>query len=501
MNSGKQLKYGTLLTYVSVCLGILTGLLYTPWMLRQIGEDDYALYSLATSIISIFMMDFGLGSAITKYVSKYRITQDEVGLSHFLGLVYKIYFIIDFILFIILTFIFLNLSGIYTAFSKEQIQVFRKIFLVIGFYSLVSFPMIPFQNILQGYEKYIFLKGTDILKKIATVILMVLFLKMGYGVYALVVVNVGVGLFIQLWHYIYLKSNTSVKADLKYFNKKLSLEILGFSLWSTVILICQRLILNIEPSILGKFSTTKDITVFSFGVTIEGYIWTFTSAIGSLLIPYITRITYEDQSQQKLEDLMLHIGRLQGSIIGLILVEFFCFGEEFVHMWLGQGYSAVYYVALFISVPIIVSSTEVVASNKMIVDDKIQCEAYRYIASSLVSVVCSIYFCRSAGAIGAAAGAFLGYIAGDLIVANWNYKRVLRINLAVFFRRCYLPLLGIMLICISIGVILKQIITITSWIDFILNCSMIAIIYLAGIYVFYWKKKEKERLKSFFNRK
>lgn len=501
MSSSKQLKNGALLTYISVCIGILTGLLYTPWMLRQIGEDDYALYSLATSIISIFMMDFGLGAAITKYVSKYRITKNETELSHFLGLVYKIYFIIDSILFFILSFIFLNLSSIYTAFSAAQMEIFRKIFLVIGFYSLVSFPMIPFQNILQAYEKYVFLKGTDILKKIVTVVLMILFLKLGYGVYALVVVNVGVGLLIQVWNYGYLKASTPAKADLKYFNKKLSLEILGFSVWSTVILICQRLILNIEPSILGKFSTTKNITIFSFGVTIEGYIWTFTSAIGSLLIPYITKITYEDQSQKKFEELMLHIGRLQGSIIGLILVEFFCFGKEFVHLWLGRGYEAVYYVALLISAPLVVSSTEVVASNKMIVDDKISCEAYRYIASSLVSVICSIYFCRTSGAIGAATGACLGYIAGDLIVANWNYKRLLRVDLLSFFKRCYLPLAGVMFICIILGFILKQMMEVMSWSSFILNCAIIAVIYLAGTYIFYWKKKERERLRNFLKRK
>ncbi len=501
MNSSKQLKYGTLLTYISTCLGILTGLLYTPWMLKQIGEDDYALYSLSISIISIFMMDFGLGAAITKYVAKYRITKNETGLSHFLGLVYKIYFIIDSILFFILSFIFINLSNIYTAFSAPQMEILQKIFLVISFYSLVSFPMIPFQNILQAYEKYIFLKGLDILKKIVTVVFMILFLKLGYGVYALVIVNVGVGLFIQIWYYGFLKARTPAKADLKYFNKELSLEIIGFSIWSTVILICQRLILNIEPSILGKFSNTKEITVFSFGMTIEGYIWTFTNAIGSLLIPYITRITYEDQSQRKFDDLMIHIGRLQGSIMGLILVEFLCFGREFVFMWLGKEYETVYFVALFISVPLIVSSTEVVASNKMIVDDKIHLEAYRYIVSSLVSVICSICFCRIAGAIGAAAGVCLGYIAGDFIVANWNYRRALGVPIFSFFKRCYLPLAGIMFISISIGFILKQRIEVMSWGTFILNCTIIALIYLVGIYVFYWKKKEREQLVSFLNRK
>jgi len=58
-----QIKTGALLPYFSVGLNLLAGLLYTPWMIDRIGQAQYGLYTLANSVIPLFLVDFGLGSA------------------------------------------------------------------------------------------------------------------------------------------------------------------------------------------------------------------------------------------------------------------------------------------------------------------------------------------------------------------------------------------------------------------------------------------------------
>ena len=40
MSHQKQIKFGALLSYLSIALNIAAGLIYTPWMLSQIGESD-----------------------------------------------------------------------------------------------------------------------------------------------------------------------------------------------------------------------------------------------------------------------------------------------------------------------------------------------------------------------------------------------------------------------------------------------------------------------------
>ena len=48
-----QLKAGAFLSYVSIGLNNIVGLLYTPFMLRMMGQSEYGLYSLVASVVAI----------------------------------------------------------------------------------------------------------------------------------------------------------------------------------------------------------------------------------------------------------------------------------------------------------------------------------------------------------------------------------------------------------------------------------------------------------------
>ena len=70
-----QLKAGAVLNYVVIGLNSLVGLLYTPYMLRMMGQSEYGLYSLVASVIAyLTIMDFGFGNAIIRYTAKFRYT-------------------------------------------------------------------------------------------------------------------------------------------------------------------------------------------------------------------------------------------------------------------------------------------------------------------------------------------------------------------------------------------------------------------------------------------
>ena len=51
MNDASQRKAGVILSYVNLIIGCIVPLLYTPIMLRLMGQAEYGLYSLSQSII------------------------------------------------------------------------------------------------------------------------------------------------------------------------------------------------------------------------------------------------------------------------------------------------------------------------------------------------------------------------------------------------------------------------------------------------------------------
>ena len=68
-----QLKAGAILSYVSIGLNNIVGLLYTPFMLRMLGQNEYGLYSLVASVVGyLTVLDLGFASAIVRYTAKFR---------------------------------------------------------------------------------------------------------------------------------------------------------------------------------------------------------------------------------------------------------------------------------------------------------------------------------------------------------------------------------------------------------------------------------------------
>ena len=64
MNSSKQIKFGALMSYFAIAVNIVAGLVYTPWMITKIGQGNYGLYTIASSLITLFVMDFGMSAAV-----------------------------------------------------------------------------------------------------------------------------------------------------------------------------------------------------------------------------------------------------------------------------------------------------------------------------------------------------------------------------------------------------------------------------------------------------
>ena len=44
---------------------------------KQNRAEHYGLYTLATSVISMFVMDFGMGAAVTRFLSRYNAMGDK----------------------------------------------------------------------------------------------------------------------------------------------------------------------------------------------------------------------------------------------------------------------------------------------------------------------------------------------------------------------------------------------------------------------------------------
>jgi O-antigen/teichoic acid export membrane protein len=492
-NSYKQIKRGAILSYVYIAIQIISGLIYTPWMVKQIGMADYGLFALATSLITFVSLDFGLGTAITRYLSKYKAEGNKEAEEKFLGVAFKIFMILACIIFLVLFVMFFFIENIYAQLSPLEISKLRVVYVVFGLFTVVSFPFMPFKGILTSNERFGFLKCLDILKVLLITALMIAALLLGYGLYSLVLVNAFAGILKILIEYIYIKKRTDTSVDFKNTDKAMYKGLLVFSVWTTATVVAQRFILNITPTILGMFSGSVQIAIFSVGMKMEMYTYLLSNALGGLLLPKVSRLTLSNNdNKEEFNKLNVKVGRIQLFIVGIVFAGFLSMGKEFMLLWMGKGFIDSYYVTLLLIAPTIVTLTLPVANNALLALNKHKYIAVSSTITAIISVTLSMILSKYYGAIGAAISIFIGNFFGKLIYLNVIYHKIAKVNMFRFFKECQFKMIIPFFTTLLSGYALQHIYPVESMILFILKSIMLAIIYLLLSWFFYFNKYEKK---------
>ena len=503
MKKTNSIKMGAVISYVSIVLNIVSGILYTPWMITKIGQNDYGLYTLAYSLISMFVLDFGMSAAVTRFLSKYLAKGESEKANDFLGLIYKIYIAIDAIIFVILLSVFLNINSIYSNLSYSELQKLEGIFLLVGLFNLISFPFTNLNGILTAHEKFVELKLCDLFNKVTSILLIIIALFNGYGVFTLVFVNVLSGLITIVLKLFIIKRSTQVKVNFKYYNTNVLKEIFGFSMWTTLSGIAQRLIFNITPSIIAIISSTGSVGVAIFGLasTIEGYVFTFANAINGMFMPRISRIVAQEKKDEQLLPLMIKVGRLQIILIGMITMGFILFGKTFiVNIWGKGDFVQSYYCAIALIIPSFFYLPMQIANTTIVVENKVKLQTLVLAIMGGINIIFSFASTKYIGALGASISIFIAYMVRTILMAI-IHNNVLHIEMKNFFCNTFVKFFPSFCVIFLIGIIIRRFnFAGNIYLEFFIDLILFILIYLVVLYKFVMNNEEKKLFLGFLKK-
>lgn len=499
-DSRTQIKYGAILSYLSIILNIGSGLIYTPWMVKIIGQSQYGLYTLAYSLISLFLVDFGLSSATARYVSNYHAEGNEAKVNNFLGVIYKLYLIIDAVIFAVLISVFLGIEQIYANLTYNELQQFKVVFAIAGLFSVINFPFVTLNGVLTAYEEFIHQKMADVIYRVLLLVLMIIALLNGGGLYTLVLVNAFVGLVTTVYKLIVIKVKLPIKVNIRYRNTQLYKELFGFSAWTTISSLAQRLVFTITPSILGIVSNSISIAIFGIISTIEGYVFTFTTAINGMFMPTISKAYTNNNAEDELFPLFLSVGKFQYALNGLMIAGFAVVGKQFINLWMGVGYEFAYIGILLTIIPGLFYNSLQIANTALVVTNRVKYQAYVNITMGVINVVLAFPLAKLYGVIGACASIFVAFMIRNVLL-NFIHYKILKLDIPSFFKECYCKMSIPVITTIIIGVLMNRIWTAKGWMDLIIRGVVVTLIFCVLLYFTGLNKSDRHWLKDFVRRR
>lgn len=126
-----QIKTGVALSYISMVVGYIVSIIYTPIMIRLLGQSEYGLYNLVASVVAYLgILNFGFGSAYMRYYSRYKVQEGSDKITILNGMFLIIFSVIGLIGVVAGTILALNTELIFgseltsTELSRAKILMF-----------------------------------------------------------------------------------------------------------------------------------------------------------------------------------------------------------------------------------------------------------------------------------------------------------------------------------------------------------------------------------------
>lgn len=495
---------GALLSYGAIGFNIIAGLLYTPWMIQTVGNDQYALYALAISVINLFMMDFGIGASVTRFLSNYYARGQQEQADRFMGLVYRVFFLLSAVIALCLLVFYFLIDGIYAGLIEAEILVYKRLFVIVATYSVLSFPFTAFNGVLMANERFIEVKACNLGQKVLNVALIVAALLAGSGVYALVLVNALSNLVFVGVKYLLVRRKTNTKADFSAHEKGRAKELVSYSAWSTVMNISQRCIFNIAPTVIAALIGSAEVTLFSLAASLEGYVYTFADAINGMFMPQISRMFAQECSDTEFMPLMNRVGRFHVYTLGLIYIGFLCLGRRFVSLWMGASYEAVYYCALMLMIPGLFDIPQQVARTALLTTGYVREQSFAYLAMAVTNLILFFVFIPLFGVFGAAMAVCLAYFVRT-IVSNVIYRKKLPVNLSAYFASVYGRWSRAAILSVAVGFVLTRYCPMADgWMGLVMQGVALTAVYAALLWLLGMSSQEKivvtQYVKGYFQR-
>lgn len=434
-----QLKKGALLSYITIFLTNIIGLILTPFIINKLGDAEYGLYTLIGAFVGyISVMDFGLNNTIVRFVAKYRAEKDKKGEENFLATTMGIYGIISVIILLVGAILYVNLDSIFSeSLTIAELDKASVMFLILIFNLAITLPGGAFTAICSGYEHFVFPRTINIIRYVVRSALVVGLLLLGGDAIGLVILDTIMNLLVIVFNGWYVFKKLRVVFKLHQFRTPLIKDIFSYSIWVFLYIIVFKFQWNIGQLILGVNENTISVAIYGVGVLLGGYYGAFGSGINSVLLPRATQMVVNNNSGKELTLMIIKIGRINLLLLSFVLGGFFLFGKDFLKLWIGILYEDSYFIALCIMIVLTLPLIQSFGNSVLEAMKKNRFKSIISVSTVGIASILSFFLSKEMGVNGVIIPLSFA-IAINSIIMNCYFRKTFNFNFFLFFKEVLL---------------------------------------------------------------
>lgn len=493
MKKVNQLKAGAILSYVSMGLGYIISILYTPIMIRLLGQSEYGLYNLVFSVVSYLgLLSFGFSSAYIRYYSRYKVNNDEKNVAKLNGMFLIIFSIISIIAIVAGTVLVINIELIFgDKLTFNELSIAKILMAIMVFNIALSFPTSIFNSYITANEQYVFQKLLQMIKTLVSPMIMLPILLMGYKSIGMVVVTTALNLIVEINNVIFSFKKLKIKFIFSKFDFELMKEMAAFSLYIFLNMIIDQINWSVDKFIIGRFRGTVAVAVYGLASQLNTYYLSLSTSISNVFIPRVNRIVAGNNDNRELTNLFTRIGRIQFILLSLICSGVIFFGKPFIKMWVGVEYSEAYIIVLLLIIPVTIPLIQNIGIEIQKARNMHKFRSIIYLLIAICNIVMSIPLTRIYGEIGAAIGTAISILLGNGMIMNIYYHKKIGLNIKYFWNEIF-KFVPALIIPIILGIMVNLYVDLNKLVIFLVCGIIYFIVFSISMWGFGMNQYEKD---------
>lgn len=423
MVSNKVLT-NTLATIIWQLSLLILGIIFTPYLLNNLGAEKFGVWVLFNSIISsINLLDIGFGSGLSIFVSEANSKKNyrEINEIIYSGLLVYSVFIFFLIILFILRWEIIKLLKIPEYLIHESVIVMSLLLLVAGINNI----MLVFRSFLIGIQNIVYPHLMGVIGQVLfyTGCIFVLNQKLG-----LIGISIWYTLINFLLNIVFIVSILKIYKFLtpwKFFPQlRIFKKLFSFGIKFQIVRITQVLNSQLNKILSGTFIDMTTVSMYDVALRIANLIKIIPYTLLYSLIPRIAEFDL-DKDKERIFDTYKNMSRYIFMIVIPIIVFIILYSDKIIFIWLGR--TDFLKSAIIIKIIAIGYIFEILAYPA--INTAFACKHPEFeVKKSLVNIFLNILLCTSLilsiGYVGAAIGTSISFIVSGIYFLILFYKNL-----------------------------------------------------------------------------
>jgi O-antigen/teichoic acid export membrane protein len=487
------MRLRTLLNVIFSWIGLATnmavGFLLTPYILHRLGDTAMGLWFLLTTLTGYYgILDFGIRSAIIRYIARFDEQQDIENFSKVLSTGLVTYSAVAGVLLMLTLLVSWQVDAIFNI-APEWVDTARSLLLIVGSGTAVSLALGMFGGVLEGLHRFTWTSGVQTVAVLLRAGLIVFLLERGGGILTVGAVTVSLNVLAALVYVVLVfRLRPQVRLRPQFVEMATFKSLVTFGIVTFWVSIANNLRFYANETVIGIFLSVSLVTMFAVSSRLVRYSMDTVQAMAQVFTPMSSALDARNDRERLRKVFLLgnrYCALVMLPLAGILVIS----GKTILRVWVGEPYVASYPYLCWLIVPTALYMSQAASTKILYGMARHQTLARVLLAEGITNLLLSIALLKWWGLLGVAIGSALPLAATSLYFLPRHLCRLLNVSPVDFVCQAFSYPLLLNLPFWAVLYLIDRTMQATNWRELIISLGASGFVYALALLVFVARKE------------